>query len=93
MPRFRVKFTPDSKRRGDQETAASLAKARAIVSKQCGERVVLEKTRTYGYPRSWQTVCGDTVTADIFELPKGASDDFFPKYNLARKPKRKGRKR
>jgi hypothetical protein len=82
---IRLHFTMDSKRRGEQTLVRDLRQARKEI--RC-PRPVFTSTKFYGYPKSWEVTCGDTVVADAHKLPKGKGEDYYPKYPMGRPKKR-----
>lgn len=76
----RLVFAPDSKRHGAVVHARNLATVLDAV--KCSVCIRIEPQKLHGYPRAWEVTCGDTVVADAMELPRGAGEDYFPRYKL-----------
>lgn len=83
---IRVVFTMDSKRFGVVLHVHSLIEARRAI--RC-DRPVFTPERVYGFPKAWEVTCGDTVVADAMRLPKGAGEDYCPRYSLRKKKRKK----
>lgn len=79
---IRIRFAPDSKRRGQVVHARTLKSAKKEI--RCSAPR-FTKQKIHGYANAWEVTCGDTVVADAMQLPPGASSDYFPRYKKARK--------
>jgi hypothetical protein len=92
---IKVIYSQDSKKRGTQTTHRTLASAKRSIKCHRGKHVSLNRgrDRIHGYPKSWEVVCGDTVIADILQLPRGKREDYYPTYSILDGTKRKAQRR
>lgn len=89
---IRIRFTMDSKRRGQQIEARTLNSAKRQIRCARGKKKTFTPEKIHGYPKAWEVTCGDTVVADAMQLPPGARRDYFPRYQLSSKKSKRSRR-